>query len=92
MKTIKTVDLVSNIKQVCDWLEKNKKEWITISRPHNKNMVIMTEEEANALAKARRNAEYLSMLDKSVEEAKNGGAYQYLGKGKFIETPQKVEI
>ena len=71
MKTIRTVDLVNNIKQICEWLENNKREWVTISRPHNKNMVIMTEEEANFLYKAWRNAEYLAKLDRGTEAIKN---------------------
>jgi hypothetical protein len=38
------------------------------------------------------NAEYLAKLDNSIEEARNGEAYQYLGKGRFNETPQKVDV
>ena len=77
MKTIKTLDLVSNIKQVCDWLKQNPREWVTISRPHNENMVIKTEEEANSLAKARRNAEYLAKLAESIAQAERGEVVNY---------------
>jgi len=38
------------------------------------------------------NVEYLAKLDNSIEEAKQGEAYQYFGKGKFSDTPQKVEL
>ena len=71
MKTIKTVDLLNDFKQVSDWLEENSREWITISRPHNKNIVIMTEAEANEFSKLRRNAEYLAKLDRGMEAIKN---------------------
>ena len=71
MKTIKTADLANDINEVCDWLEQNKQEWVIISSPRNKNMVIMTEEEANSLAKIGRNADYLAKLDKGTEAIKN---------------------
>ena len=38
------------------------------------------------------NTEYLAKLDTSVEEAKNGEAYQFFGKGKFSETPQRIKL
>jgi antitoxin YefM len=92
MRTIKTVDLVNDFKRVSAWLEENNKEWVTVSRPKNKNIVLMTEAEANELARARKNLEYLTMLDNSIEEARNGEAYEYLGGGKFSERPVKVSL
>ena len=77
MKTIKTVDLINDFKRVSDWLEQNAQEWITISRPHNKNMVIMTETEANELAKARRNLEYLHKLEVSLAQAERNEVVTY---------------
>ena len=71
MKTIKTVDLLNNIKQVSDWLKENPREWITVARPHNENIVIMTEAEAHSLAKARRNTEYLAKLDRGTQAIEN---------------------
>ena len=44
-----------------------------VSRPKNENIVMMSESEYNALMKAKRNAEYLAMLDESMAEAKAGG-------------------
>ena len=38
------------------------------------------------------NADYLAKLDNSLEEAKNGEAYQFFGKGKFSETPQRINV
>ena len=44
-----------------------------VSRPKNENIVMMSENKYNEIMKAKRNAEYLSMLDKSLEEAEAGG-------------------
>ena len=44
-----------------------------ISRPKNENIVMMSESEYNEIIKAKRNAEYLAMLDKSMAEAEAGG-------------------
>ncbi|MCL2225338.1 MAG: hypothetical protein FWB96_10275 [Defluviitaleaceae bacterium] len=38
------------------------------------------------------NADYLAKLDNAIEEARNGEAYQYFGKGKFSDTPQGMDI
>ena len=37
-------------------------------------------------------ASYLTKLEESLEEARNGQAYQFLGKGKFSETPQGIDL
>lgn len=44
-----------------------------ISRPKNENIVMMSESEYNEIIKAKRNEEYLAMLDKSMAEAEAGG-------------------
>ncbi len=44
-----------------------------VSRPKNENIVMMSEAEYNEIMKAKRNAEYLAMLDKSMAEAEAGG-------------------
>ena len=44
-----------------------------ISRPKNENVVMSSETEYNDIMKAKRNAEYLAMLDKSMAEAEAGG-------------------
>ena len=48
-------------------------ETLVISRPRNENVVMVSESEYNEMMKAKRNADYLAMLDKSMAEAKNGG-------------------
>jgi hypothetical protein len=92
MRTIKTVDLINDFKRVSNWLEENNQEWITVSRPKNKNIVLMTEIKANELAKARENLEYLTKLDRSLEDAKANGAYEYFDNGAFSEILTKVEV
>ena len=77
MRTIKTVDLVNNFKDISDWLEENTSEWVTISRPHNKNIVLMSEAEANELAKARRNLEYMMKLEEAINQVEEGKIVMY---------------
>ena len=77
MKTIKTVDLINDFRRISDFLEANAREWVTVSRPHNKNIVIMTETEAHELAKARRNLEYMQKLDESIAQAELGKVVSY---------------
>lgn len=48
-------------------------ETLIVSRPKNENIVMMSEAEYNEIMKAKRNAEYLAMLDKSMAEAEAGG-------------------
>lgn len=48
-------------------------ETLIISRPKNENIVMLSEAEYNEMMKAKRNAEYLAMLDKSMAEAEAGG-------------------
>lgn len=47
-------------------------EHIIVSRKGNKNIVIISETEYNNLQKVKRNAEYLAMLDKSIEHYQKG--------------------
>lgn len=46
-------------------------ETLIISRPEN--VVMLSEAEYNKMMKAKRNADYLAMLDKSMAEAESGG-------------------
>jgi hypothetical protein len=34
----------------------------------------------------------MAKLDKAIEEAKNGEAYQYFGNGNFDTAPQQIEV
>ena len=70
MTAVKSIDLRDNFKNFCDKVFRG--ETIIISRPKNENVVMISEDEYNSLQKAKHNAEYLAMLEKSFSEAKEG--------------------
>ena len=71
MLAVKSMDLRDNLKTLCDKVFHG--ETLIISRPKNENVVMLSEKEYNEMAKAKRNADYLAMLDKSMAEAEAGG-------------------
>ena len=71
MLAVKSMDVRDNFKTLCDKVFKG--ETLIISRPKNENIVMISENEYNEILKAKKNAEYLAMLDKSMSEAKSGG-------------------
>ena len=71
MLAVKSMDVRDNFKSLCDKVFKG--ETLIISRPKNENVVMLSETEYNDIMKAKRNAEYLAMLDKSMAEAEAGG-------------------
>ena len=71
MLAVKSMDVRENFKALCDKVFRG--ETLIVSRPKNENIVMMSESEYNEIMKAKRNAEYLAMLDKSMAEAEAGG-------------------
>lgn len=71
MLAVKSMDVRDNFKSLCDKVFQG--ETLVISRPKNENVVMMSENEYNEIIKAKKNAEYLAMLDKSMSEAEKGG-------------------
>ena len=71
MLAVKSMDVRDNFKALCDKVFNG--ETLIISRPKNENVVMQSESEYNEMVKAKRNAEYLAMLDKSMAEAEAGG-------------------
>ena len=71
MLVVKSMDVRDNFKSLCDKVFGG--ETLIISRPKNENIVMMSESEYNEIMKAKRNADYLAMLDKSMAEAEAGG-------------------
>ncbi len=55
-------------------------ETIIVPRKNDKNVVIISENDYREFEKYKRNTEYLTMLKKSMEQAKEGG---------FVETTIK---
>lgn len=70
MTTVKSMNIRDNFKMFCDKVFSG--ETIFVSRPKNENIVMLSEKEYNELQKAKKNAEYLAMLEKSMEEARQG--------------------
>lgn len=71
MLAVKSMDVRENFKALCDKVFRG--ETLIISRPKNENIVMISEAEYNEMMKAKKNAEYLAMLDKSMAEAEAGG-------------------
>lgn len=71
MLAVKSMDVRENFKSLCDKVFKG--ETLIVSRPKNENIVMISETEYNEIMKAKKNAEYLAMLDKSIAEAESGG-------------------
>lgn len=71
MLAVKSMDVRDNFKKLCELVFNG--ETLIISRPRNENVVMVSETEYNEMMKAKRNADYLAMLDQSIAEAKSGG-------------------
>lgn len=71
MLAVKSMDVRDNFKKFCEKVING--ETLIISRPKNENVVMLSEAEYNKMMKAKRNADYLAMLDKSMAEAESGG-------------------
>ena len=70
MLAVKSMDVRDNFKNFCEKVING--ETLIISRPKNENVVMLSEAEYNKMMKAKRNADYLAMLDKSMAEAAAG--------------------
>lgn len=70
MIATKPINLRANLKSYLD--NAFNGEPVIVSRKNNQNVVILSEREYNDLIKAKRNAEYLSMINESVAQFKRG--------------------
>jgi antitoxin YefM len=70
MIALRTIDIRNDFKKVSDII--NAGEKVLIARPHNQNLVVLSEREYIELEKALRNAEYLRKIDKSVQQIADG--------------------
>lgn len=73
MIALKTVDIRNDFKRVSDIVCGG--EPVLISRPHNNNLVVLSEQAYNELESARRNAEYLEKIEKSIRELGSGKTF-----------------
>ena len=84
MLAVKSMDVRDKFKSLCDKVFSG--ETLIVSRPKNENIVMLSEFEYNEMVKAKKNAEYLAMLDRSMAEAEAGGFVE-----KSIEELEKYE-
>lgn len=66
----------NNLKNYCDEATENN-ETVIVTRKGEKNVVIISLEEWNALQKAAHNAEYLARIDRAIEQLENGKGVQH---------------
>ena len=62
--------MCENFKILCDRVVDG--ETIIVSRPNNKNVVVISESEYNAMQKAANNAAYLDKIDRSIQQLATG--------------------
>ncbi|NYB75398.1 type II toxin-antitoxin system prevent-host-death family antitoxin [Sedimentibacter hydroxybenzoicus DSM 7310] len=74
----------SKLKDYCDKVTDDN-ETVIVTRKDEKNVVILSLEEYNSLMKAARNASYLAMIDRSMEQLSKGEGKVY----ELIEVPDK---
>jgi len=75
MIALKTMDLRNDFKRVSNLITSGEK--VLIARPRNENLVVLSEKEYNELDKARRNSEYLTMIDESRQQVTAGKTYTF---------------
>ena len=61
----------SKLKDYCDRAT-DENETVIVTRKNEKNIVIISLEQYNAVMKALRNAQYLEKIDKSMQQIKDG--------------------
>lgn len=71
MLAVNYTTIRNKLKDFCDKATDNY-ETIIVTRKDEKNVVILSLEKYNALMKAARNAEYLDMIDRSMEQVAQG--------------------
>lgn len=70
MRAIKASELRENFKDICDMVVGG--ETFIVSRPHNQNVVVISEESYNDMLKALKNESYIRMLDESAKQLAEG--------------------
>ena len=61
----------NNLKNYCDQATDNN-ETVIVTRKQEKNVVILSLENYNKIMKAARNAEYLAMIDRAIDQLEAG--------------------
>ena len=71
MTAVNYSTLRDNLKRYCDMVT-DEQETVIVTRKEEKNVVLLSLAEWNAMQKALRNAAYLEKLQRSVEQAERG--------------------
>ena len=71
MSAVNYSTIRNKLKDYCDQATDNH-ETVIVTRKGEKNVVLMSLEQYNAIMKATRNAEYLAKIDMSIEQLENG--------------------
>jgi len=70
MLAVKSMDVRENFREWCNKVTNG--ETVVVSRPKNENIIMVSEKEYNDLQKAKRNTEYLAMIDRSIAQLDHG--------------------
>ncbi|MDR1069111.1 MAG: type II toxin-antitoxin system Phd/YefM family antitoxin [Clostridiales Family XIII bacterium] len=70
MIALKTVDMRNNFKRVSEIAKQG--EPVLIARPHNDNLVVLSEYAYNEMVRIKENAEYRAKIEKSLQELREG--------------------
>lgn len=76
MLAVNYTTIRNNLKDYCDAATDNN-ETVIVTRKNKKNVVIMSLEQYNQIMKAAQNAEYLAMIDRSMDQLSSGNGNQH---------------
>lgn len=76
MLAVNYTTIRNNLKDYCDAATDNN-EAVIVTRKNKKNVVIMSLEQYNQIMKAAHNAEYLAMIDRSMDQLSSGNGKQH---------------
>lgn len=76
MLAVNYTTMRDNLKSYCDQAT-DKGETVIVTRKGEKNVVLMSLENYNAIMKAARNAEYLAKIDRSFAQLEAGRGQQH---------------
>ena len=71
MLAVNYTTIRNNLKNYCDKATDND-ETVIVTRKDEKNVVILSLDRYNQIMKAARNAEYLAMIDRSMDQLAKG--------------------
>ena len=75
----------NNLKDYCDKVTNND-EIVIVTRKEEKNVVLLSLEKYNQIMKAARNAKYLAMVDRGIDQLSSGkGQHHELLDGRGID-------